>query len=310
MRRRSVLLAAAATLLPIRARAQEAATIRIAEPATEDTTNLFYGVKSGMFERAGLKVDIFHTQSGSAAVAAMISGNYEIAGAGLLSILQAHLRGVEVTVIEPESLVRAARPQSLLQVPKDSTIANPTDLNGKIIGVPALNDVNAIVIRNWHDKNGGRWQSLQFVEIPNSALVAALVSHRIDAAILQQPALSLSLADGSTKTLANAYESLGPTVLAAVYVARTDWVKANRELVRRFHRVYLDATTYVNTHPAETAQYVSDLTRISLVDAQKMQRTVNPTVLNAAEIQPLIDAAAKYGSLPRSFPAQELYAAL
>jgi hypothetical protein len=39
-----------------------------------------------------------------------------------------------------------------------------------------------------------------------------------------------------------------------------------------------------------------------------MRRTTNPTVLDTSQIQPLIDAAAKYEAIPRSFPAKELLA--
>jgi len=51
---------------------------------------------------------------------------------------------------------------------------------------------------------------------------------------------------------------------------------------------------------------VAEFTKATLANVAKMHRTTNPTVLDPALIQPLIDAAAKYGILPRSFPAREI----
>jgi ABC-type nitrate/sulfonate/bicarbonate transport system substrate-binding protein len=200
----------------------------------------------------------------------------------------------------------ARDPLSLLQIPINSNAKSGADLNGKIIGVPSLNDANTVSVRAWVDKNGGDWHSLQFVEIPNSALVPALQQHRIDAAVIQEPSLSISLAQRTTKTIGDAWAAISPRFLVAVYVARPEWSSQNQSALSRFNRVYVEATKYVNAHPSQTAQSVADYTGITLSQAQEMRRTKNPTTLNVALLQPLIDAAAKYGAISRGFPASEL----
>jgi hypothetical protein len=62
----------------------------------------------------------------------------------------------------------------------------------------------------------------------------------------------------------------------------------------------------VNTHRAETAPVVAEFTKATLANVAKMHRTTNPTVLDPSLIQPLIDAAAKYGIIARAFPAREI----
>jgi ABC-type nitrate/sulfonate/bicarbonate transport system substrate-binding protein len=261
-----------------------------------------------MFERAGLDIELFHTSSGSAAVAAVIAGTYQIAGAGFISILSAHLRGIPLVVVAAENMHSARNPLGLLQVANDSTAKTAADLNGRLIGVPSLNDLNSLSLKAWADEHGGDWRSLKFVEIPNSVLIAALQQHRVDAAVVQYPALSVSLSERTTRTLADVYSAIAPTFLAGVYVSRTDWASQHPDLLQRFNRTYIDATNYVNAHPSQTAPYVVELTGIELSQALKMRRTTNPTVLDTSQIQPLIDAAAKYEAIPRSFPAKELLA--
>jgi NitT/TauT family transport system substrate-binding protein len=244
--------------------------------------------------------------SGSAAVAAVVSGAYEIAASGLLSILNAHLRGIPLVVVAPENMYESRDALSLLQIPIDSNAKSGADLNGKTIGVPALNDVNSVSVRAWVDKNGGDSRSLQFVEIPNSALVPALQQHRIDAALIQQPSLSISLAQKTTKTIGDALGAISPRFLVAVYVARPDWASQHQSALSRFNRVYVEATKYVNAHLSQTAPIVAEYTGITLSQAQEMRRTKNPTTLDVTLLQPMIDAAAKYGAISRGFPASEL----
>ena len=232
--------------------------IRVAGPPTEDMTNLYYAIKTGMFQRAGLDVSMVPTGSGAAATAAVIVGTYELAKTSLLAVFAAHLREIPIAIVAPE-IVHTPRnrvAEAELQIATDANYKTGADLNGKTIGVPALGDVNTLATRAWVDKNGGDWRSLKFVEIPNSALEAAIVQHRIDAAMLQSPQLDFSLAAGTTKTLGDGYGAVAPSFMSGAYVARTDWASQHADSLRRFTRVYVDATTYVNNHPAETVPLV------------------------------------------------------
>lgn len=63
---------------------------------------------------------------------------------------------------------------------------------------------------------------------------------------------------------------------------------------------------YFNTHLAETAQLVSEVTKIELANVAKMNRSMLGTILDPTLVQPLIDAAAKFGGIPRTFQAREV----
>lgn len=309
MRRRQALSTIALASLAFTAetkRAQSAERVQVAGPMAEDATNLFYGVKSGAFERAGLSVEIVTMATGAAATTAMITGTYDIAKTSLLAVFSAHLAGIPIVIVEPALINQPQHPSSLLQVAPDSTIKTGADLNGKVCGCSALNDIAVLGIRAWSDKNGGDWKSLKFVELPNSAMEAALQAHRVDAGILQNPQLDASLTAGTTKTLGDAFSAIAPTYMAAVYIARRDWAAQHADTLRRFNEAYLQATRYVNTHAPETVPYAAELTKIEPAVMAKMRRSQNGTVLDAALLQPIIDAAVKYQTLPRAFSAREI----
>ncbi len=309
LKRRQLLRAAALAPLALWSASRPASAaeaLQIAGVPSEDMTDCYYAVKTGMFARSGLDVSLIATSSGAAATAAVVSGTYPIGKSSLLALMNAHLKGIPLVAIAPAILNEPQNARSLLQIAPDSPYKTGADLNGKTIGVPALGDATSVAIRAWVDKTGGDWRSLKFVEFPNAALEAAIVAHRVDAAILQTPQLDISLEAGTTKTLSYANEAIAPRFILAGYVALADWAQHHADEVRTFASTLASATTYVNTHRPETAPVVAEFTKATLANVAKMHRTTNPTTLDPALIQPLIDAAAKYGILERAFPAREI----
>lgn len=304
-----VRLASLAALAPVAGRpraARAADAIGLVCVQTEDMTDLYYAVKTGMFARAGLDITLAPASSGAAATAATVSGTYQIGKTSMLPFLSAHVQGIPLVAIAPQILNEQTNPRALLQIAPDSTVKSGADLNGKTVGVPSLGDVSTLSIRAWVDKTGGNWHTLKFVEIPNSALEAAIVSHRIEAAILQTPQLDVSLEAGTTKTLAYSNAAIAPKFILGAYVTLKEWADRHPEECRKFAAVLSEASAYVNTHHAETAPYVAELTKATLANIAKMHRTTNPSSLDPTLIQPLIDAAAKFGITSRSFPAREI----
>jgi ABC-type nitrate/sulfonate/bicarbonate transport system substrate-binding protein len=297
---------AAATQRPRRASAA-LEPIRISGLLTEAVCPLYYGVKTGRFERAGIDVDYIASNSGAAAMAAVVSGAYEMGTSNLLSICSAHLRDMPIVVVAPQVLYTTRTREAMLQVAVNAPIRTGADLNGKTIGVPTLAGINTLAAKAWVDKNGGDPATLKFVEIPNSAQPQAIAQRRIDAGILEPPVLEASIADGTSKTIGDPMGAIASEYLIAAFVVRADWAAQHADTLKKFTRVLSESAKYVNTHSAQTAQLVSELTKIDLAVVAKMNRTLGGTSLDPGQVQPLIDAAAKYGSIPRSFPARDLF---
>jgi len=303
----SVALAAIAARAPSVWAQSALPSIRVAAVPTEDITSLWYGIRAGTFRRAGVDVEIVPASSGAAAMTAMIVGTYDLAKPTLLAVFTAYLRDVPIVIVAPGFVHTPQHPNALMEVAADAPFKTASDLNGKTMGCPALNDVASVAMRAWVDKNGGDWRSLKAVEVPNSALEESLVRHRIDLACMTSPALDLALARGTTRTFGDCDSAIAPVVMLAGYVARKDWIAQHGDALRRFNRGLTEAATYVNTHLNETAPLVVEMTKMEVADVSKMNRTVVATRLDAKLVQPLIDAALKYGELARPFSAQELF---
>jgi hypothetical protein len=79
-------------------------------------------------------------------------------------------------------------------------------------------------------------------------------------------------------------------------------------VAQRFAHVMADASTYCNTHVAETVDDLVNYTKLDRDLVLHMKRIPQTPVVQASEIQPLIDVATKYNMLTASFPASDLIA--
>jgi NitT/TauT family transport system substrate-binding protein len=282
-------------------------TLKVGFTPDDDVTPLVWGQKSGLFARAGIDVQYERASNGSAVTAAVASGAYDIGKSSLLSLMNAHVKGLPIALIAAGVLYDTKTPYTELLVPKDVAIASGKDLNGKVVASASLRDLAQLAISAWVDKHGGDSKTLQFVEVPMSATGPALAEHRIYAASVTEPFLDAELAGGAVRGMGSAYAAISPHFLIAGWFATTDWTSKHPDLVRRFSRAFAEAAAYTNTHRAETVPMMAELTGIPVTVYSKLgQRAYIATSLSAADIQPLIDAAAKYGIIPRGFPAQEL----
>ncbi len=305
---RAAVLLLACTFAASVAGAQSGApvTVHVGATLSDDIVPVAYAQRAGLFARNGLDVQLMPSTSGAAVTAAVLSGAYEFGKSSLLSIILAHLRGLPVTVIAADAVYDPRAPFGQLVVAPDAAIATAKDLDGKTIGVPSLTDLNQIAIASWIAKHGGDPATVKFVEIPNTAAAAAIAEHRIDAAGLQQPSLADAIATGKAKVLGNDYDAIASDFYISVFFTSQDYGAKHPDVVRGFTRALTEAAAYQNAHHAETAPIAAELTKIPVDVVNKMPRVLIGTSLNAAEIQPVIDAAAAAKVIPHAFPAREL----
>ena len=292
--------------VPTSGNAQGLVTIHVAGTVDDAKTPLYYAIKTGMYRKAGLDVQIVVTSSGSAATTAVITGASEMGTGSLLSVATAYLRGIPIVVAANAALADSTILNSGILIAADSPLKTGADMNGKTVGVPALNDVNTLYTSLWVDNHGGDSKTLKFVEVPNVVTAEALAGHRIDMAVMQQPQLTAAVESGKARVLAPAVIATNPYVFSTYFVNK-DWAAKHPDAVRTFARVSYAAAAYTNTHHDATAAMMAEITKIPLAIFDKMPRYRAATSSDPTLMQPLINAAASYKQLPREFPAKELF---
>jgi NitT/TauT family transport system substrate-binding protein len=263
-------------------------------------------VHEGLYKKAGLDVQIVPTSSGTLATTAVVAGTYEMGKGSAVASMVAHLKNLPLVITAYGAIWNPKIPFNELLVANDSTFKTGADLNGKTIGVPALNDLNTLVVSAWVDQTGGDSKTLKFIEIPNTLAFNALTAHRIDADALQDPQLADALATGQVKAITEPYSAISTHFAFGVYFANKDWAQAHQQAVRDWTKITYQAAAYTNAHPKETAAIMADFTKVPLDVFQKMARVEGATSSDPALLQPFIDAAAKYKMISNAFPAKDM----
>jgi NitT/TauT family transport system substrate-binding protein len=287
--------------------AQTLTTIRLGGVPTDDLTPVIYAVSAGLYKKAGLDVQVIPTSSGTAATTAAVTGAYEMGKGSAVASFVAHLKNLPLVLAANGAIWNPAVPFNELLVPADSTVKTGADLNGKTIGVPALNDLNTLVVSAWVDKTGGDSKTLKFIEIPNTLAGPALLAHRIDADAIQAPELANALAAGGVKSVTEPYSAISTHFVFGVYFANKDWAQAHPQAMRDFARITYQAAAYTNTHHAETAALMAQFSKVPVDVFEKSARVEGATSSDPALLQPFIDAAAKYKLISNSFPAKDMF---
>jgi NitT/TauT family transport system substrate-binding protein len=300
------LIASALALVPRDARSQQLTTIRVGVPQSQDVVQILYGVKAGLFARAGLNVEIVPLVNGAAISAAVAGGSLQMGMSSLQGLISGHVRGVGFQLIAPAGLYSPDEPYAYMFVRKDAPINAARDLNGKTLASPALKDLDWIANASWMEQNGGDFKSTKAVEMPNPSLLPSLLEGRIDAYTVGQPWATIALDSGKVRILSKSFESIAPRFLMTGWFATGDYITRNRDTVERFNRVMRDATVYANAHKAEMVPLIAEYLKLETSLVARTMKGVEGEYLDPALIQPMIDATAKYGLIEKGFNAQDM----
>jgi NitT/TauT family transport system substrate-binding protein len=287
--------------------AQERQKLRFCGVPTDDLTPIFWGIKNGTYAKIGLDVEFVPMASGTTATQAVIAGTYELGKGSSVAALIAHLKGIPVVIVGNGILWEQSNKWSLGLVRKDEPWKTGADLNNKTIAGTALGDLLTLGIRGWVDQNGGDSKTIKWVEIPNSIAGEALIAGRIDVCQLMEPQLHAALATGKVRIFAPFLDSIAPYYALTIYMARPDWANANRATVDRWVKTTYELAQFTNSHPAETIELTAATLKMPVEIFKTMTRVHAATTSDPNLTQPVINMAAKYGSLERAFPAKEVY---
>lgn len=301
---------AAAALLAGRVTAHAAGspTIRISTGAVEEFAQPYYAVQKGFFKDAGLNVDLSMLPGGGLVTQAVVGGALEAGVTNSGSMSSAHVRGLPVYWLCPGGIYSSASPIAHLVVAKNSPINNAAGLNGKVIGVTTLNDMVQATGMAWLDKRGVDSHGVKWFEIKAAEMPAAIQVGRIDAAIVVEP--TYSGAKDGFKLLGLPYEAVnnGKPFQTAGLIGNKTWVDANSALARKLVQVILHTADWANRNPDDVVTLLAQLTGVDAAAIASYPRIPYATRYDPGLIQPVIDLLARYGFLPRAFPAAELRA--
>ncbi|HEY5348504.1 MAG TPA: ABC transporter substrate-binding protein [Candidatus Lustribacter sp.] len=309
MKRRSALaLAAGLIAVPEMLSGQTLPQLTVAGVPEESITPALWALKMGMFRRAGLEVTVQSQSSGSAIAAGVAGGTYGIGKSSLVSLINAKSRGLPFVFVVGGGLYDAKNPNTAVVVKLDSPLKTAADLNGKTLGVSALNGIYTLSTREWIDTHGGDSSTLKELEFPTAVVAEALLAGRIDAGALADPELQDALESGKVRILVRNYSAIAPLFMYSGWFCTTDFLAKNRPIVDAFARAMREASVYVNAHPSEAVPVLAKFAGYEPARIARMHHSTYATSLDPKLIQPVIDLCARYKTIPARFDARTMIA--
>jgi NitT/TauT family transport system substrate-binding protein len=275
------------------AQAQTPTTIRIATTPIDLGAEALYAADLGFFKKAGLDVQLNLLASGSTVAASVAGGSIDIGQSNIVALATAHAAGLPFVIVAPAGYYTSAGPTTELVAAANSPITDAKELDGKIIAVTALKDLNWVSIQSWLTRGGADLSSIKYVEVQQPTACNMVTSGRAAAAIVSEPYLSFALRDGGCRVLAPTHDAIAKQFLVGAWFSTIAWAQSHTDAIRRFRAVMVETARWAATHHAESARILERYTHLAA--APEMKRVPFAERAEVAQIQPVLDAAAKFG---------------
>lgn len=289
--------------------AQVPTTLRIGANASETTGPIFYAEDEGFFAKHGITAAIQTMTNAAAVGSALVAGDLDLGAIDPVTMAIAHDKGLPFIYIAPGELHSIEHP-TLACVVRDPNIRLGKDFNGKTMACNVSRGYGSLVTNAWIDNNGGDSATVKWVEVPFPALAAALARGAIDGYCAPEPFVSAGLEGGGHLVLLDK-NPVASTILQNGWYVTTSWLSKNRAAAKAFAAAIREADAWGNDNLQASTQILSKYSKVpvAVIDGMKMRGRYQ-VQFDLRTVQPLVDAAAKYGYISKRFSARELVAAL
>lgn len=244
----TLLLALAATVAAAQTK------VNIGYSPAADFTPVFAAKDKGFFEKRGLDVTLTRIPLASNIPAAIVSDSLQI-GMGTGSMLvQTAEAGLGLVALNGASRFQKSNSIVSLVARAEEKIQKPEDFKGKKVGVPGLNSMLHVMFQKWLLDNKVPLAQVTMIEAPFPQMNDMLKGGTIDAAIAIEPFRTRILSGNTGYRVADYVTDIQDNVLAAFWMAKADWAKANPQTVSAFREAYDEALAWCVQNPEDAKQ--------------------------------------------------------
>ena len=246
------------------------ASVSVQDTAGVPSAFLEYGVEQGFFDDQRLDVEVTPSQGGATVVPAVVSGDSDIAGSNVVSVLLAQSKDIPIKIVAPGTFVRTDEQQdfSAILVPGDSDIRSPRDLEGKTLAVNTLENVAELTAKESLTKQGVDVSGIELAEVDFPDMNGALAQGRVDAAFQIEPFVSLGLKEGN-RVIDRPYVGTKPGLQIGSYFTSEQFLAENADVVDRFRQGVADTAAAISEDPEAFREFLPKASEIPPPAAQK-----------------------------------------
>jgi NitT/TauT family transport system substrate-binding protein len=249
--------AVAGATLPRTAGAQaQPATLRVGLVPIWDVGPFYAATAQGYFAAENLAVTGQVVRGGAVGIPAMLSGSLDICYSNGTSIVEAIATGIDLRIILEGTPVGMTPPDpGALLKRKGDPFKTGKDMEGKVIGVNVLGDVQWMFVTAWIKKTGGDPSKVKIIEIAFPEMIAALKQGRVDSVLALDPFMTIGFGDPTIDLLdwvLNRVYAGGPV---AFYCVTPQMAQTRPNDIRAYMRAYRRGAAWLNANQGKDAFY-------------------------------------------------------
>jgi ABC-type nitrate/sulfonate/bicarbonate transport system substrate-binding protein len=241
--------------------------VSVSDTAGVPSAFLEYGVQEGFFRKRGLDVTVQPSQGGATVVPAVVSGDVDIGGSNLVSVLLAQGKDIPVKIVAPGTFVDGRKDFSAIVVAKDSDIREPKDLEGRTLAVNTLKNVAEVTARESLERQGVDTSKIELTEVDFPDMTAAVEQGRVDAAFAIEPFVTQATAAGN-RIVARPYVGTKPGLQIGCYFTSEQYLAENEDTVASFREAVGETAEAIAADPSGFREFLPEASEIPPPAAQ------------------------------------------
>lgn len=218
-------------------------------PSNHDSA-LFVADAKGMFEKEGIKVQLVPFRAGEDIIRAAQTNQIDVGYVGVSPTTIAIDKGVPVKVVASVN-----EEGNGIVVGENSSITNISDLEGERIAIPRNGSMQDILLRYALMNDNLSYAGIQTVQQEVPLMPEKLEQGDISAYVAWEPYVAASSFNQDHVLMYS--QDIWNDHPCCVVVAREDFIKKKPQILKKFLKVHIEATDYVNSHKNETAIILS-----------------------------------------------------
>src|SRR5215467_2376393 len=231
-------------------------SVKIGHNAFTDETVFYLGRDVGIFKKHGIHLELIYIPGGSVAMQALLGKSLDLSLAGGTQLVYAQLKGADLRMIGG---LNNRLPYVLMA---REGITSAEQLRGKKIGISRFGSNTDFVVKLAATQLGlNPKRDIQVIQVGGQETrMVAMKTGAIDATVFG-PELVLVGRKLGFNTLLD-FVAKGIEYQHAGVTARTDYLKSQADVMRRFMRAYVESIHYYLTHREEAVTKTMQLLKL------------------------------------------------
>jgi ABC-type nitrate/sulfonate/bicarbonate transport system substrate-binding protein len=243
-------------------------TVKVAFTPLQSWGPLFIAEQEGFFAREGIKIEWVTFAGGTDTVAVLIQGSLDVgAGAASAGFMNAVARRERIRIVADKGHVGPGFKEISVVVRKGlrpAGAATVADLRGRKIGINTTGSIIHYVLAKTLARGGMSLNQVETVRLPFPAIVTALQQGAVDAAVLAEPFVTLSVQTGAAEVLLPAGQVVPDEPVAFIFYG-PNLLDRSPDVGRRFMLAYLHGLReYVKGPTEKNVRIIAEATKVPL----------------------------------------------